>query len=33
MDVKRREVIEAAVLVVVLFALVVLLVMAGNGQH
>ena len=33
MDVKRREVVEAAILVLVLFALVVLLVMSGIGQN
>ena len=33
MEVKRREVVEAAILVLVLFALVVLLVMSGIGQN
>ena len=32
MDVKQREVVSAAVLMVVLFALVVLLVIAGAGH-
>jgi len=32
-EVKRREVVEAAILVLVLFALVVLLVMSGIGQN
>jgi len=33
MEVKQREIVSAAILVLVLFALVVLLVMAGIGQH
>jgi hypothetical protein len=33
MEVKQREVVGAGILVLVLFALVVLLVLAGIGQH
>jgi len=32
MEVKQREIVSAGILVLVLFALVVLLVMAGIGQ-
>jgi hypothetical protein len=33
MEVKQREIVGAGIMVLVLFALVVLLVMAGIGQH